>query len=491
MSKYIVSIPISSISKIELYVNKTKKSLSSIKTSTGADYIMNGGLFNPDWTACPLLKSNGTMYSKTPWKAYGFGWDSAEDISMRIDYENTKNFISCYSIIRGGKAESLKGITSALDGARQRTAIGLKNGSLVLYCTNTGTTPAKLQTEMKEYGCTSAVMLDGGGSSQCDFKGKTIYSSRIVHNLILVYLKKSGGGNTDNKTLRQRLVESAASQIGVSAPSGDDKYISWYNKTMKTSFAMNVSWCAMFVSWNLRQVGVPEKQAPNYASCTNAMGTFKKLGTWRSPSSYTPKTGDLIFFERDGSAATSEHTGIVEKADATYVYTIEGNTGSGIVARKKYKRSDKTILGYAEWDGSKQNSVSTTETNPIKTVQSGLNTKYASGLSIDGSFGPASKKAMIKAVQTEINKSYGGKLTVDGSFGPASRAACPNIKKVTTGNIAWLIQACLIVHGFSVSLDSSYGPSCENAVKSFQKANGLSVDGICGPNTFAKLLTFK
>lgn len=491
MSKYIVSIPISSISKIELYVNKTKKSLSSIKTSTGADYIMNGGLFNPDWTACPLLKSNGTMYSKTPWKAYGFGWDAAKDFSMRLDYENVNNFISCYSIIRNGKAESLGGITSALDGARQRTAIGMKDGSIVLYCTNNGTTPSALQSEMLKYGCESAVMLDGGGSSQCDFKGKKISSTRIVHNLILVYLKKNGGSDTDNKTLRQKLVESAASQIGVSAPSGDDKYISWYNKTTGTGFASTVSWCAIFASWNLRRAGVPENLAPNYASCTNAMGTFKNLGTWRTPSSYTPKAGDLIFFERDGNSATSEHTGIVEKADSTYVYTIEGNTGIGIVARKTYKRTDKTILGYAEWDGTKQNEPVSNGANVIKTIQSGLNTKYASGLSVDGSFGPASQKAMIKAVQTEINKSYSGKLSVDGSFGPASRAACPDIKKVTTGNIAWLIQACLSVHGFSVALDSSYGPACENAVKSFQKANGLTVDGICGPNTFAKLLTFK
>ena len=35
-------------------------------------------------------------------------------------------------------------------------------------------------------------MLDGGGSSQCDFAGQTVTSGRNVQHLILVYLKKDG-----------------------------------------------------------------------------------------------------------------------------------------------------------------------------------------------------------------------------------------------------------------------------------------------------------
>jgi len=45
------------------------------------------------------------------------------------------------------------------------------------------------------------------------------------------------------------------------------------------------------------------------------------------------------------SKDNSSHTGIVEEVDDTYVYTIEGNT-SDQVARRKYKLSDKSILGY-------------------------------------------------------------------------------------------------------------------------------------------------
>lgn len=75
-------------------------------------------------------------------------------------------------------------------GSRPRTAIGLKDGELCLYCTDSGRTPMELQAELLALGWESAVMLDGGGSSQCDLVGKRIVSNRKVHNLILVYTRK-------------------------------------------------------------------------------------------------------------------------------------------------------------------------------------------------------------------------------------------------------------------------------------------------------------
>ena len=53
--------------------------------------------------------------------------------------------------------------------------------------------------------------------------------------------------------------------------------------------------------------------------------------------------------------------------------------------------------------------------NDVKWVQQALNISINANLVVDGSFGPASKKAVI-----QFQKRYG--LTQDGSFGPASRA---------------------------------------------------------------------
>nr|DAM26174.1 MAG TPA: N-acetylmuramoyl-L-alanine amidase [Caudoviricetes sp.] len=46
--------------------------------------------------------------------------------------------------------------------------------------------------ELAGLGWASAVMLDGGGSSQCDFGGERITASRKVHNWICVWLKQGG-----------------------------------------------------------------------------------------------------------------------------------------------------------------------------------------------------------------------------------------------------------------------------------------------------------
>jgi len=42
--------------KAQIYINKKGKSLAAIKAETGCDLIFNGGLFNSDFTPCPLLK---------------------------------------------------------------------------------------------------------------------------------------------------------------------------------------------------------------------------------------------------------------------------------------------------------------------------------------------------------------------------------------------------------------------------------------------------
>lgn len=192
MSKYISSVPLSFISKLQIYINRGRKGLSVIKRETGADYVLNGGFFNADWTPCALLKVDGAMRSKAPWRKEGFGWITPQDFRLTDQYESTDNFITCITLLNSKKRCNLSNLSPEVDGARQRSAIGLMGDKLVLYCTDEGTTPGALQRELEKLGCTDAVMLDGGGSSQCDFGGKQIKAARVVHNLLLVYTKKTG-----------------------------------------------------------------------------------------------------------------------------------------------------------------------------------------------------------------------------------------------------------------------------------------------------------
>ena len=203
MSKIITYVPLSSVERIELRVTNCRKTLSQVKEETGAHYVLNGGMWNPDGSACPLLKVGGVMLSGTPWRAMGYAWDKGPDIRMTSEHEGADNFIAVTALVASGKPVGKPSYGSAQGGKRGRSAIGLRGGSLALYCSGDGTgdaaTPETLRDELAGLGWASAVMLDGGGSSQCDFGGERITASRKVHNWICVYLKQAGQAPPDKE----------------------------------------------------------------------------------------------------------------------------------------------------------------------------------------------------------------------------------------------------------------------------------------------------
>lgn len=196
------TIPLNSVNKVELYINKSRKSLAQIKKETGADYILNGTLYNMSkWSLCCHAKVGGGILCKPDYNVYGYAWNEGSDMSLELLPDSKDdNYVACACLVRNSKATTLH-YDSAMGGKRGRSAIGTKDGNLYLFCSKDGSanakTPEALQKHCLELGLTDAVMLDGGGSSQCDFNGEKITSSRNVHNLILVYLKKSQ--NTDSE----------------------------------------------------------------------------------------------------------------------------------------------------------------------------------------------------------------------------------------------------------------------------------------------------
>ncbi|MGG0412053.1 peptidoglycan-binding protein [Peribacillus simplex] len=124
----------------------------------------------------------------------------------------------------------------------------------------------------------------------------------------------------------------------------------------------------------------------------------------------------------------------------------------------------------------------------IKSIQRTLNSRYNAKIDVDGYYGPNTKKALIKGFQTELNKQYGAKINVDGIWGFQTKAASPNVREGAEGNITYILQAALYLEGHNPhGIDGIFGSGTEIAVKAFQRANGLSADGIAGENTFAKL----
>ena len=65
----------------------------------------------------------------------------------------------------------------------------------------------------------------------------------------------------------------------------------------------------------------------------------------------------------------------------------------------------------------------------------------------------------------------------------------PTLKKGARGNITKLLQEKLVSLGYNTNgIDGIFGIGTKKAVMSFQKSNGLVVDGIVGQNTWRKLL---
>ena len=78
------------------------------------------------------------------------------------------------------------------------------------------------------------------------------------------------------------------------------------------------------------------------AGCTQAANYFKSNGAfYTDPKDF--ERGDQIFFKRSDGALY--HTGIIVDWDEDGIYTVEGNTNGGMVAKKFYEYSSSKIAG--------------------------------------------------------------------------------------------------------------------------------------------------
>ena len=196
-----VTIPLEKIRRIQICVNTARKSLAAIRKETGADYILNGTLYNMK-TFRPNchLKVEGRVLACPAYTVAGYAWNQGPDIFMDTLPDGSRlNYIACTPLIVSGAPVAKLTYDPGQGGRRGRSAIGIVAGRRARACTRDGAcaarSPEPRRDDLESAGWESAVMLDGGGSSQCDFRGQTVRSSRVVHDLILVYL----GQETDNE----------------------------------------------------------------------------------------------------------------------------------------------------------------------------------------------------------------------------------------------------------------------------------------------------
>ena len=129
------------------------------------------------------------------------------------------------------------------------------------------------------------------------------------------------------------IIQIALAQVGYA---GGNKFWRYMGYTER------VEWCACFVSWCMNEV---EHGEVRYASCEyGGKPYFQGINQWKDGSYTDLAKGDVIFFDWEGDGV-ADHTGLVAGKDASYVYTIEGNSGDAVKI-KKYQLGASVIHGY-------------------------------------------------------------------------------------------------------------------------------------------------
>jgi len=148
-------------------------------------------------------------------------------------------------------------------------------------------------------------------------------------------------------TLQERALKVAISQLGqTEKPLGSNwgKPVQDYLKSVGINFP--ASWCMAFVYWCFEQT----QPVPNPLTKTGGV-----LDAWRrADKKYRvtgePQPGDIFIMDFGKGLG---HTGIVEKVDKTFVYTIDWNTNDsgsreGIEVCRK-QRPKSSIVGYLRY----------------------------------------------------------------------------------------------------------------------------------------------
>ena len=135
------------------------------------------------------------------------------------------------------------------------------------------------------------------------------------------------------------IVAVAVQEIGYHEGAGNHTKYAVYTGTD------GLSWCHAFVSWCANECGfIDSNIIPKTAACETGRQWFISKQLYQKAGSYTPETGDIIYFDKAG-AGESHHVGIVEYVENGVVHTIEGNKNDQVM-RGHYELTYKGIMGY-------------------------------------------------------------------------------------------------------------------------------------------------
>lgn len=243
---------------------------------------------------------------------------------------------------------------------------------------------------------------------------------------------------------RTQILNQAREWIGYNEADGSHKkIIDLYNshKPLARGYKLKYTdaWCAGTVSALAIACNATDI-IPTEVSCAKLIELAKAKGIFVEADNYTPKTADFVLYDwqdngKGDNKGNPDHIGICESVVGDTITVIEGNYQNA-VGRRPMRVNGKYIRGYITPKYAAE---------PVKTT----------------------KKEEVCAVDVKV------------------------LKKGAKGSNVKAMQILLMGYGCycgGYGADGSFGTGTESAVRAFQKAKGLTVDGICGPATWSKLL---
>lgn len=269
--------------------------------------------------------------------------------------------------------------------------------------------------------------------------------------------------------LASKVVKQAQAWLGLKESDGSfKKIIDIYNghPPLARGYKLKYTdaWCAGFVSAVSINLGYTDI-IPTEVGCGKMIDLFKKLGEWVENDAYTPKPGDVIFYDWDDSGSGdntggSDHVGIVEKVSGGKITVIEGNY-SNAVKRRTLSVNGRYIRGYGV-------------------------PKYDAESASEGA-GAYSAECFIRDAQRILGVDQTGKAD------DALLAKLPTLSenKNSGHDLVKLLQIRLFAAGYNFpkyGADGDFGTETGNAVEGFQRQHGLTSDRIVGKNTWNALM---
>ena len=223
------------------------------------------------------------------------------------------------------------------------------------------------------------------------------------------------------------LLSIAQAEVGThEGANNKTKYGDEMHAIQPSNMDKNAPWCDAFVDWCILKTCQHFGKGADTARMV-LCGDFDDY-TYASVDLYK-KAGRWSQTPHRGDQiffGGSGHTGIVTAVESGIVKTIEGNK-SDMVKACSYSTSSPSIIGY-------------------------------------------------------------GRPRFDLITGTMTAADMPLVKRGSSGEAVRKLQQLLNAAGASLEEDSSFGPATDAAVRAYQKAHGLEVDGEVGPKTWGKLL---